>query len=358
MPPPRRPANREPDPLPRLRGRGALLGLAVGDALGVPLKTRRLVSPGFPKLADGLYRSLKGGGPYELRKGQVGECGQQACVLGLGLRELRRYDAADMLRRYLSWQEHAVGVTEYTREVVTEMLESGLPKATASRRVWMRGFRRTAANGSLARTAPIGVFFHKDPQARVQASLEDSALTHYDPRCQLACAALNGSIAHALTAGEKLKREDLITAAISGLSLASATLGRLSVELVQEVSTATAFLKEDLLAAQQEDPMMYGPDNHLHLHRNPDHVRVAFRLAYWELLHASSFEEGLVDVINRGGDADANGAVAGALLGAFHGEEAIPPEWRQGVLESLGSSSSGRLGTLWHPRNLLPLAPE
>jgi ADP-ribosylglycohydrolase len=357
MPPPRRPSS-EPDPFPSLRGRGALLGLAVGDALGVPFKTRQLVAPGFPRLADGLYRSLKGGGPFELRKGQVGECGQQACVLGVGLRELRRYDAADMLRRYLAWQEHAAGMTEYTREVVTEMLESGLPKATASRRVWVRGFRRKATNGSLARTAPLGVFFHKDPQARVQASLEDSALTHFDPRCQLACAALNGSIAHALNAGEKLKAEDLITAAISGLSVASASLGRSAGDLVQEVSFATAFLKEDLMAAQWDDPLLYGPDNHLHLHRNQDHVRVAFRLAYWELLHAPTFEDGLVDVINRGGDSDANGAVAGALLGAFHGEQAIPFEWRQGVMESLGFMGAGRLGSLWHPRNLLPLAPE
>jgi ADP-ribosylglycohydrolase len=322
------------------------------------LKARRRIAPGFPKLADGPYRDLKGGGAFELRRGQVGESGQQACVLGAGLRDLRCYDADNMLRRYLAWQGHAAGMSEYTQEIVTEILESGLPKASAARRVWQRGFRRTAHNGSLARTAPIGVFFHRDAQARVQASLTDSALTHFDPRCQLACAALNGSIAHALTAGEKLKAEDLITAAISGLSLASASLGRSAVEFVQEVSFATTVLKEDLAAAQQEDPLLHGPDMHVHLHAKPDHVRVAFRLAYWELLHAPSFEAGLVDVINRGGDADANGAVAGALLGAFHGEEAIPSAWRQGVLDALGTTGAGLLGSTWHPRHLLLLAPD
>ncbi|PTL85236.1 ADP-ribosylglycohydrolase family protein [Vitiosangium sp. GDMCC 1.1324] len=353
--PPRRPVPPTPELTPHLRGRGALLGLSVGDALGVPLKARPLVAPPFPQLADGPHRKLKGGGPFELRRGQVGESGQMASCLGVGLRELGTYDADDMLRRYLAWQGHAVGMSEHTQEVLTEMLESGLPKATAGRRVWMRGQRRAAGNGSLARTAPIGVFFHEDPQAQVQASLADSALTHFDPRCQLACATLNSTIAHALNGGDSLRKEDLLTAAMSGLTVASATLGRSAADFVQEVSAAAVFLKEDLAAARQDDPMLYWPD--LHMHRKQDHVRVAFRLAFWELLHAPTFEAGLVDVINRGGDADVNGAVTGALLGAFHGEDAIPSEWRQGVLDSPGPSA-GLLWSRYHPRHLLLLAPE
>jgi ADP-ribosyl-[dinitrogen reductase] hydrolase len=356
--PPRRPAAPPVNPYPRLRGRGALLGLAVGDALGSPLKTRRLLAPPFPELADGPHREPRAGGPFELRRGQVGESTQMATCLAWSLRELGQYDLDDMLRRYLAWQEHAVGMSEHTREVMAEVLESfPMMRPTAGRRVWLRGFRRAAGNGSLARTAPLGVFLFRDTQARVQASLADSALTHFDPCCQLACAALNGSIAHALGAGEKLEPAQLITAAISGLSVASASLGRSAADFVQEVFDATAFLKEDLTAAQRADPELYGPDLHLHL-RQADHVRVAFRLAYWELVHAPSFEAGVVDAINRGGDADVNGAVTGALLGAFHGEEAIPSEWRQEVLETLGPWNSSPLWTTWHPRHLLQVAPD
>ena len=53
-------------------------------------------------------------------------------------------------------------------------------------------------------------------------------------------------------------------------------------------------------------------------------VRVAFRLAFWELVHAPGFKAGLIDVVNRGGDSDTNGAIAGALLGARFGEMARP----------------------------------
>jgi ADP-ribosyl-[dinitrogen reductase] hydrolase len=63
-------------------------------------------------------------------------------------------------------------------------------------------------------------------------------------------------------------------------------------------------------------------------------VRVSFRLAWWELFHAPSFEAALIDVVNRGGDTDTNAAIAGALLGAVHGSEAVPARWRAAVLSA------------------------
>jgi ADP-ribosyl-[dinitrogen reductase] hydrolase len=45
------------------------------------------------------------------------------------------------------------------------------------------------------------------------------------------------------------------------------------------------------------------------------------------LLDTSSFENCVVDVINRGGDADTTGAIAGMLAGALYGRESLPPRW-------------------------------
>ncbi len=385
MPPPRRPAPQGPDPFPGLRGRGALIGLAVGDALGAPLRGRNLIAPLFPQLADGLRRQPTGGiikprlgpppeeparDPYyddyseglppdmpleppvvELRKGQVTDETHMACCIAWGLRELKRYDAADMARRYRAWKAHAFDMSDPMREALDEM-DSGLPVLTAGRRVWVRGYRRSCTDGSLARTAPIGVFFAHDEQARIQASLDDSALTHFDPRCQLACAALNAAIARALTGGARLDPQEILTATISGLSVAAPMLARSASDYVSEVTTANALLRADLEAAQQPDPMLYGPE--LHLHRQCGHVRIAFRLAFWELFHAPSFEAGLVDAVNRGGDADAHGAITGALLGAFYGEEAIPLEWRRLVLDSM-NTVRGPFWNLYHPRHLLAI---
>lgn len=51
-----------------------------------------------------------------------------------------------------------------------------------------------------------------------------------------------------------------------------------------------------------------------------------------ELLHAPSLEEGVVRTVRRGGDTDTNAAIAGALLGAVHGRDAVPVQWRQMIL--------------------------
>ncbi|WP_171439859.1 ADP-ribosylglycohydrolase family protein [Myxococcus xanthus] len=354
MPPPqRRPALKGPDPLLAQRRRGALLGMAVGNALSVPTAHRPFMAVPFPKQAEGPYMKLMGGGPHELRRGQVTEEVQLAACLSHSLRAMKRYDAADALRRYRAWQPHAFDVSEPMTEVFEDCQTSGFPPLGAGRRVWLRAYRKPADPGSLARAAPLGVYLAGDAHAIVQASLEDSALTHFDPRCQLACAAFNAAIGHAVTHGAGLKAADLIPAAESGLLLAGAALGRSASDYVQEVSFAASLLREDLAIAQQEDPMLYGPE--LHLHRPLHAVRVAFRLAFWELLHAPSAEAALLDVVHRGGDTEAHATITGALVGAFHGEQALPEEWRRQVLEAL-STVKGPLWDVYHPRHLLALS--
>jgi hypothetical protein len=72
---------------------------------------------------------------------------------------------------------------------------------------------------------------------------------------------------------------------------------------------------------------------HLYLDE-PESVGYTFKAlgaGLWALLHASSFEQGLLDVINQGGDADSNGSVAGAILGARFGVASLPQEWIDGL---------------------------
>jgi ADP-ribosyl-[dinitrogen reductase] hydrolase len=61
-------------------------------------------------------------------------------------------------------------------------------------------------------------------------------------------------------------------------------------------------------------------------------VLIAFQNALWQLLHAPSFEEGVIDTVMRGGDTDTNAAICGALLGAVYGLDAVPVQWREKVL--------------------------
>ncbi len=56
-------------------------------------------------------------------------------------------------------------------------------------------------------------------------------------------------------------------------------------------------------------------------------VLIAFQNALYQLLHAPSLEDGVIDTIMRGENTDTNAAICGALLGAVCGREAIPTQW-------------------------------
>jgi ADP-ribosylglycohydrolase len=139
----------------------------------------------------------------------------------------------------------------------------------------------------------------------------------------------------------------MLVAASSDLEVASrrqadAELQSLFAEGVRDIAA-------DLELATSDDPQLDGAaEGHaLDILMQAGFVRVAFRLAFWQLLHAPSFESALIDVVNRGGDADTNGAITGALLGAYYGEHKIPTEWRDAVLCARG------LGPQYHPNVLL-----
>ncbi len=309
------------------RARGALLGLAVGDAFGTTNEFKHLDAPPFPELATGPLRAILGGGPFGVAPGQVTDDTQMACCLFASIQDLRQFDAADASRRYLDWRRKAFDVGNQTRRALNA-LELGVSPDRSGRQVWeAAGDRKPAANGSLMRTAPIGVLLGSDIASRRAASLADSAITHFDPRCEIACAAFNAAIAAAIF-GEANAEQMRQVARAEIDELASWDLG------LDPASTHAAArdLREDIDMAGRGDPDLYGTLDLVGAAAG--FVRVAFRLAFWELLHAPSFEAALIDVVNRGGDADTNGAIAGALCGAMVGEGGIPAEWRRAVLDA------------------------
>ncbi|MBS1151386.1 MAG: hypothetical protein H6Q89_3084 [Myxococcaceae bacterium] len=352
-PPPRKkrgPPEASPEEI-ATRARGALLGLAVGDALGTTYEGKRLPAEMFPKLNDGPHTELRGNGPWAVKRGQVTEDTQQAVCLAISLRNLRRYDVLETAKEYARWVEHAFDCPAPTRAAL-ELVKEGKHPEFTGKRVWLDAGQKARDNGSLMRCPPIGVFLIWDQAARITATLEDAQISHFSPQCQLAGVIVNAVIAAAITCPkEKLEKVDALKAIEAELSIGAAQLGRQHSDWVLQVKDASDWLREDIKASQDDDPMLYGPELHLHLYEN--WVRVTLRLVLWELWHAPTLEAALIDVINRGGDADTNAAVTGALFGAIHGAAAIPERWSQDVLEVNGP---GPLFSKYHPRELVTLA--
>jgi ADP-ribosylglycohydrolase len=338
--------------LARDRARGALLGLAVGDALGTTLEFTKPDAPRFPTLARGPHRECSGGGPFHVAPGQVTDDTQMACALAASLADRGALDLEDVARRYVEWEKHAFDIGNQTRSALAR-LRAGDAARVAGVRVWLDSSpdRRPAGNGSLMRTAPIGVRFAGDPDQAARAGATESLTTHFDPRCRLACAAFDAVVATAIAAPSSI---DAFDVAARALDLVASELAETEPEHADLVAEARGALHRGLEAARRDDPDLYGPE--LHLHRTQGFVRVAFRLAFWELSHAPSFESALVDVVNRGGDADTNGAITGALLGAVHGVSVIPERWTRAVLGALEDAPPGPLRDAFHPRTLVALA--
>jgi hypothetical protein len=81
-------------------------------------------------------------------------------------------------------------------------------------------------------------------------------------------------------------------------------------------------------------------------------VLIALQNAFWQLLHATSLEEGIVSTVMAGGDTDTNAAIAGALLGAVWGRGAIPLQWLDRILccrpiSGIASVERPRPETFW-----------
>jgi ADP-ribosylglycohydrolase len=156
------------------------------------------------------------------------------------------------------------------------------------------------------RASPLGLLAHDWTPAEAAAlARADSALTHPHPVCGDSAAAYVVAIAHAVRHGDGPR--------------AAYEAARAWAKADADPAVARA-----LAAAEQGPPRCDGDKQ--------GWVLIALQNAFHALLDAPSLEEGVVRTVRRGGDADTNAAIAGALLGAVHGRGAVPARWRSMVL--------------------------
>ena len=292
------------DPAVLARAQGCLLGQLAGDALGsmVEFRTAEDIRRDYP----GGLRELADGGRWHTIAGQPTDDSEMALILARMLADHRSYDPELARQGYVFWLDSRpfdCGNTVY---------------------VGLRGRpnRGSQANGAMMRVSPLGIYGARYSLEQVaEWARQDAALTHPHPICVQANALFVMAIALAVSTGIDPQA------------------------LYRQIQTwATEMKVDDALLKAIRDASTAPPSDYI---QQQGWVLIAFRNALWQLLHASNLEEGVTDTIMRGGDTDTNGAIAGALLGAVYGRDAIPAQWVEKLLSC--RPEPGRPG-VHHPR--------
>lgn len=272
---------------PRLdRSVGALLGLAVGDALGAPFEG--LERDSYPRVTD-----YAAGGMHNIDPGAWTDDTAMAICLAESLLARGSLDEQDLLERFLRWYRAGENSAGGTAIGVSEKTRATLETFERSRRIDVAAAVENAGNGAIMRLAPVAILFRGSaPEAR-RSAVRQARVTH--------------------TAGAALE--------------AAGSFAELLVIALQ-----TGDLGSVLLSARRAgDPNLAGISEFPHKGR--EQISSASRAvdtleaALWCLHHARDFEGTVVEAVNLGGDSDTIGAVAGQLAGAIFGASAIPARW-------------------------------
>ncbi|HET7459607.1 MAG TPA: ADP-ribosylglycohydrolase family protein [Longimicrobium sp.] len=288
-----------PDVSTRDRYRGALAGLAAGDAVGT---TAEFSPPGtFPPLTD-----MVGGGPFGQRPGEWTDDTSMALCLAESLVERRGFDARDQMERYVRWYREGylsstgscfdIGIT--VRGALERFQSSGNPFAGSTD-------PHSAGNGSLMRLAPVPLFFATDPAAAIERSGESSRTTHGAAAAVDACRYFGGLLAGAVRGVAKNELLGEMYAPVDGYWEAHPLCPE-----IDEVARGAFRAKSP--------PEIIGSG----------YVVKSLEAALWAFATTDSFESGCLAAANLGNDADTTAAIYGQLAGAVYGVEAIPAGWR------------------------------
>jgi ADP-ribosyl-[dinitrogen reductase] hydrolase len=260
------------------RALGAYLGLAVGDALGatVEFMTAAEIAAQYR-----IHRQIIGGGWLQLKAGQVTDDTQMSLALGGALLAHGGWNLQAIADALVAWmRSRPVDIGHTCRRGIRRyMLDGSLSAAPEA---------DSAGNGAAMRNLPVVLATLGDPAACARLSLEQAHLTHW----------------HHLS------------------DAATVTLARMTQGLLQDGSRDACRDEADGLVEQYGE-FRFAPWPG----RTSGYIVDTVQTVFDGFFHTTNFEDCLVNVINRGGDADTTGALAGQLAGALYGAEAIPARW-------------------------------
>lgn len=276
------------------RAIGALLGLAVGDAIGTTLEFA--ARDAQPPLVD-----MVGYGPFGLKAGQWTDDTAMALALADSLKHRHGFDARDCMSRFVNWYRWGVysctgdcfDIGGVTRAALHQFEKTGDPFAGSTAEF-------SAGNGSLMRLAPVPIWGLKHG-AKVVADIawEQSRTTHGAFPCLEACEGFALITARAI-AGESKAAVLAPPAELRPGKVGEVLAGQWRGKSRDQISSS-------------------------------GYVVHSLEAALWCVDQAADFPEAVLLAANLGDDADTVAAITGQLAGALWGASSISQAWRERV---------------------------
>jgi ADP-ribosyl-[dinitrogen reductase] hydrolase len=282
---------------------GSILGLAVGDALGVPVEFKSRTA-----LKSSPVNRMIGYGTHNQPAGTWSDDSSLIFCLMESLCD--GFDLTDIGYRFVRWlyedywtphgRVFDVGIA--TRQAISRLRNGVDPVEAGGTDEYSNG------NGSLMRILPVALYFADSGIGELlDATHKVSCLTHAHPRSQMACGVYN------LMVVELLKGTPPIESYLRAIDLAT---GAYSVSpFSEELSHFSRIFSRQIHEAAEDDIQSSG------------YVIRTLEASLWAFLRSNNFAEAVLTAINLGGDTDTTGAVTGGLAGVHYGLEAISEEW-------------------------------
>ena len=280
--------------------KGALYGVAVGDALGAPLE---FMSAEQIERRHGLVTEMIGGGWLNVEPGEITDDTQMTLAVAEGIAEEPENPIEAIGERFVAWARSGPKDIGGTCSRSIHGAAAGGDKRPpedawfkASKDTAIGNGNRSGGNGALMRTVYPGLYYKQRLEA-VEVATAIAQMTHWDENSNRACEIYTDMLY-------------LITEAVIKQGEAADKN-----KIIDETLQGTPY-RLDRLAKRTED---MNPTGYV-----VDSMKCAVTAAFW---NAESFEEAIIAAANMGGDADTIAAITGGLAGAYYGYEAIPERW-------------------------------
>ncbi len=298
-------------PMKKYTPTSALLGVAIGDALGVPYEFKsRSEMQANPAI------NMRGFGTHNQPRGTWSD--DTSLTLCLAESLLGGYDLADMAHKFVAWYQKAywtahnevfdIGMTtRHSLNQLHDMLEKG--QAEDLKYLYVEACEQDNGNGSLMRILPLLWYVKGKPIAEQwQLVWQVSALTHKHIRAGMSCLIY-------------LKFAEYL---LQGMDKATA-YEKMRAEIMD-------FWQEMGLIATERQHFRRVIDNDIRdvpidEIKTGGYVIESLESSIFFLLTEDSYQDTVLAIINLGHDTDTSGAIVGGLAGLYYGLEDIPENW-------------------------------